>query len=282
MTGFGVSSMVGELRRVLVHRPDDAFAEAYADPAHGYLYPVDLGRSRHEHQEFVDTLTALGAGVEYLDGTAGPDLIYTYDPALITSEGAVLLRPGKPSRRAEVPVIEAWLAQAAIPVLGRLETPATADGGDVFWLRPNLVCVGRSLRTNQAGIEQLTELLPGSVEVFEVPTTDGVACVHLMSAISMLADDLALVDPALLPTELAGLLADLAVTVVEIDDSEAATLAANALAVRPNVIVTVAGNPRTRAKLEAEGVSVHPIPGREICLNGTGGPTCLTRPIWRT
>lgn len=280
---FGVRSMVSQLESALVHAPDDAFARAHQDPAHGYLRPVNLQRARHEHDGFVQKLLELGVTVHHLDGDpAGPDLIYPYDPALVTTSGAILLRPGKPARRGEVPVMEAWFDQAGIPICGRIEPPGTADGGDVFWLRPDLICVGRSLRTNEAGIEQLRGVLPGRVEVFDVPVAGGPAqCVHLMSAISMISDALAVVDPPLLPAGLYALLRELDVDLVEIPPHESASLAANALAVRPGVVVTVAGNPETHHKLEQMDVEVHPVPGSEICINGTGGPTCLTRPIRR-
>jgi N-dimethylarginine dimethylaminohydrolase len=152
----------------------------------------------------------------------------------------------------------------------------------VFWLRPDLVCVGRSLRTNQAGIDQLIELLEGEVRVFDLPYDRGPdECLHLMSVISPVADDLALVELGRLPAGLHSLLADLGVHMVSVDQDEVATLGCNVLPVSPGVVVMAEGNPVTRRRLEQEGVEVHVFVGDEICVNGSGGPTCLTRPLLR-
>ncbi len=281
---FGVGSMVAPLASALVHAPDGDFARAFENPAFGFVRPVDFDRAWREHDAFVETLCSLGVTVHHLDGNGtGPDLIYTYDPTLVTGEGVVLLRPGKASRRQEVAVHQDWFDDAGIPIRGRIEAPGTVDGGDVFWLQEDLICVGRSLRTNQAGIDQLRGLVPERIAVFDVPVAGGPAqCLHLMSAISMIAENLAVIDVPLLPSGLYSLLHELGYKLVEIPAEESASLAANVLAVRPGVVVAVDGNPRTRRLLERLGVEVHPTAGQEICINGSGGPTCLTRPILRT
>ena len=103
--------------------------------------------------------------------------------------------------------------------------------------------------------------------------------IHLLSVISPVADDLAVVYLPLLPVGLWALLRDLGIRLVEVPDEEFPTLGCNVLAVRPGVVIVADGNPRTRAALEAAGCEVHAYPAREIGINGSGGPTCLTRPI---
>ena len=151
-----------------------------------------------------------------------------------------------------------------------------------MWLRHNLIAAGRSLRTNQAGIDQLARLVDADVSVFDVPVGGGPdECLHLMSAISMLADDLAVVESPLLPSGLYTMLLELGVTLIDIPPAEAANLAANVLVVRPGVVIVIDNSPITRAAMERRGVEVHSFTGVEIAINGSGGPTCLTRPLHR-
>ena len=280
---FGAQSMTADLREVLVARPGEAFGRAFDDPAHGFLRPVDLERARREHEGLVATLDELGARVEILDAeTEDPDLVYTFDPLLISNRGAIPLRPGKPNRANEPRVLEAWTTAAGIPTAGRIEAPGSLEGGDTFWLRPDLLCIGRTLRTNDAGARQLAEIVGGEVRIFDVPYWRGPSeLVHLLSVISPVADDLAVVFLPLLPVGLWELLDKLGVRRVEVPEEEYRSLGCNVLAVRPGVVIVADGNPVTRRGLEAAGCEVHAIPLGEIGENGSGGPTCLTRPILR-
>jgi dimethylargininase len=280
---FGAQSMSAPLLEVLVKRPGAAFGAAFDDPAHGYFHPVDLDLAQREHDAFAATLARLGAKVHVLDrDTASPDLVYTFDPLLVTDRGAIPLRPGKPNRAEEPAVLEAWTTAAWIPTIGRIEAPGTVEGGDTLWLRPDLFCIGRTLRTNDAGARQLAELVGGDVRVFDVPYWHGPAeLVHLMSVISPIADDLAVVFLPLLPVGLWALLGELGIRLIEVPEEEFPTLGCNVLAVRPGVVILAEGNPRTAAALAAAGCEVHTYPATEIGLNGSGGPTCMTRPILR-
>lgn len=279
---FGLASMTAPLRSVLVKRPDAAFGAAFDDPAHGFLRPVDLPAAQAEHDAFTALLARLGVEVHALDAALGPDLVYTYDPALITRRGAILLRSGKPTRAGEEEAVGAWLAARGVPILGRIAAPGAVDGGDVFWLDERTVCVGRSLRTNQAGIDALAALLDEAVLSFDLPYGDGPdACLHLLSVISPVAPDLAVVDRRRLPAGLYRLLEARGIGLIDVPDDEIDTLGCNVLAIRPGLAVGVEGNPVTRARLEARGVEVHTFPGAHLCWNGSGGPTCLTRPLRR-
>ncbi len=280
---FGAQSMSAPLIDVLVKRPGPAFGAAFDDPAHGFLHPVDLDLARRQHDAFVDVLTGLGPTVHVLeDETDDPDLVYTFDPMLVTDRGAVPLRPGKANRAGEPAILEAWMGEAGIPTAGRIEAPGTVEGGDTLWLRPDLFCIGRTLRTNDEGARQLAAIVGGDVRIFDVPYWRGPAeLIHLMSVISPVADDLAVVYLPLLPVGLWALLGELGIRMVEVPDEEFPTLGCNVLAVRPGVVILAEGNPRTSAALAAAGCEVHTYPATEIGINGSGGPTCMTRPILR-
>jgi len=278
---WGAQSMTAPLREVLVHRPGAAFGAAFDDPAHGFLHPVDLAVAQREHDAFVDLLARLGVRVQFLEAEADtPDLLYTFDPLLIADRGAIPLRPGKLTRLDEPALLEAWTSAAGIPTLGRVEAPGTIEGGDTFWLRPDLLCIGRSLRTNDDGAQQLAALVGGDVRVFDVPSR-GSELVHLLSVISPVTDDLAVIYPPLLPPDLRQLLGELGIDTIPVPDDEYSTLACNVLAVRPGVLIMADGNPLTHRALEAAGCEVHTYPATEIGINGSGGPTCMTRPILR-
>jgi N-dimethylarginine dimethylaminohydrolase len=280
---FGAQSMTAPLRDVLVKRPGPAFGRAFDDPHHGFLHPVDLAVAQREHDAFVELLAGLGPTVHELGAeTASPDLVYQFDPLLVADRGAIPLRAGKPNRRGEELVIESWLNAMGIPTLGRIEAPGTIEGGDTFWLRPDLLCIGRTLRTNDAGAHQLAAMVGGDVRVFDLPYWRGPAeLVHLLSVISPVADDLAVAYLPLLPVTLWQLLADLAIRIIPVTDAEFQTLGCNVLAVRPGVVILAEGNPATAAALAAAGCEVREYAATEIGLNGSGGPTCLTRPLWR-
>ena len=275
--------MTAPLREALVKAPGPAFGRAFEDPAHGFLHPVDLDVAMREHEAFVDLLSSLGTTLHLLDEeVASPDLVYTFDPLLITDRGAIPLRPGKPNRRMEVEPIEAWTRAHGIPTLGHIEAPGTIEGGDTIWLRPDLFVIGRTMRTNQAGADQLAALVGGEVRTFDVPYWRGTSdLVHLMSVIHPIADDLAVVVLPLLPAGLWQLLQDMGYRLIEVDPDEADTCGNNVLVVRPGVVIIAAGNPKIAAALAAAGVEVHTYPAREIGVNGSGGPTCMTRPILR-
>jgi dimethylargininase len=286
---FGAQSMTAPLLEVLVKRPGPAFGAAFDVPAHGFLHACDLAIAQREHDRFTELLASLGPRVHVLEPAAGipdleasPDLVYTFDPLLVTDHGAIPLRPGKPNRAAEPAAIEAWTLAAGIPTAGRIEAPGTIEGGDTFWLRPDLFCIGRTLRTNTEGVRQLAALVGGDVRVFDVPYWRGpTELIHLLSVISPIADDLAVVFLPLLPVGLWELLNELGIRMIEVPEEEFPTLGCNVLAIRPGVLIAAEGNPRTAAALAAIGCEVHTYAATEIGVNGSGGPTCMTRPILR-
>jgi N-dimethylarginine dimethylaminohydrolase len=278
---FGVRSMAAPLRRVLVRRP--AVAGDFA--AASWRTP-DPGLLARQHDAFAALLAGLGCAVDIapaLDDMV--DATYVRDPGLMTGTGAVLFQMAKPARMAEPEHLGAALEAVGVPVTARLSGQARADGGDFIWLDEHTVLAGRSYRTNAEALAQLAAILAGqgvALEQVDLPHDRGPGSVlHLMSLISPVADDLAVVYPPLAPVRLMQTLADRGVTVIPVDDAEYHSMGCNVLAIAPGRVVMVDGNPRTRAALEAAGCEVHVYDGSEISLKGDGGPTCLTAPTWR-
>lgn len=283
MVPFGAQSMTAPLQHVLVKKPGGAFRVAHGKPDVGFRRPVAMNAALREFAAFVGLLESLGVEVHELGReNKSADLVYQFDPSLVTTRGAILLRSGKPSRRGEELLQAEWFEEHEIPVVGSIEEPGTVDGGDVFWLKEGVVCVGRSLRTNRSGIRQLSDLVDGEVHVFDLPYDNGPAeCLHLLSVVSPILDDLAVVESKRLPVGLFELLVDNGVRMLGIADHEVDTLGCNILVIRPGVVVMLEGNDETARALESLGIAVHQFSGNEICLNGNGGPTCLTRPVFR-
>jgi dimethylargininase len=275
--------MIAQLQRVLVRppRPEDAaFWRAY-----GWRAEPDPVRMAEEHEAFQALLVEGGAEVVVAETPHGPDpdSIYVYDPAIVADSGAILLRPGKDGRRGEPDAMAADLVEAGVPIAGRLHAPGLAEGGDTVWLDERTLLVGRGYRTNAAGIRTLAALLPG-VEVleFDLPHYHGAGEVmHLMSLLSPLDVDLAVVYLPLMPVSLVELLQERGIELVEAPDEEFATMGPNVLALAPRVALALEGNDETRRRMERAGVDVQVYRGDHISRLGDGGPTCLTRPLLR-
>jgi len=283
---YGSQSMVAPLRRVLVQRPDEAFGDA--DPAiWHYTARPDLAAAQREHDVLTGILRA--AGAEVVDHAepqpARADAIYVFDPALVTDRGAVLLRMGKELRRGEEAAMGERFAALGITVLGALHGDATAEGGDLLWLDHDTLTVGQGFRTNAEGLRQLREILEGigvAVVPVELPYFTGpAACLHLLSLISLVDHDLAVVYPPLLAVPFWNLLQARGFRIVEVPEEEFATQGPNVLALAPRKALMLEGNPVTRRRLEEAGCEVLTYRGREISLKAEGGPTCLTRPLFR-
>jgi dimethylargininase len=238
-----------------------------------------------EHEAFRALLVDAGAEVivAATPHSLDPDAIYVYDPALVTDDGAVMLRPGKEGRRGEVEVMAADFVEAGVPIAGRLDAPAMAEGGDTLWLDERTLLVGRGYRTNDEGVRQLAEAMPGvEVVAFDLPHLRGAGEVlHLMSLLSPIDVDLAVAYPPLMPVRLMELLAERDTELVEVPEEEFETMGPNVLALAPRVALALEGNDETRRRMEKAGVEVRVFSGDEISRKGDGGPTCLTRPLLR-
>lgn len=283
--------MYGTLRRVLLKRPRDAFRDAASVESQwrdlAFTGPPDLERAEREFDGFLRMLQEAGVEPLFLpaDEGTGLDSLYTHDPVLVGPRGAIALRMGKPARRNEPAAAARFLESLGLPLVGAVSGEGAVEGGDVAWIAERTVAVGDGYRTNAEGIRQLRAILGDSVdEVFAVPLPHWNGpreCLHLLSLLSPLDRDLLVVYARLLPVPFLRLLRDHGFALVEVPDDEFDTLGPNVLALGPRRCLVVEGSPRTRARLERAGVEVASFPGEEICLKGSGGPTCLTRPILR-
>jgi len=293
--------MVGALQRVLVCSPQTA---GWNDPQRvsawrdlGFHHAPDFDQAQSQHNALVAELKS--AGAEVLDLPPGEslslDAVYTHDASLATDFGLILMRPGKPNRVPEAEHQGSSCAAQGIPTFAAISAPGATEAGDILWLNsktlnsktldPKILLIGHGYRTNAAGIQQMRTLLaPKGIEVLSAPLPYGPgpsACLHLMSLISLLDDHTALVDLPWLAVETVELLKSRGFRFVEIDESERDTLACNVLALGENRLLAIEENRNTNARLRAAGFDVRTFPGSEICINGSGGPTCLTRPILR-
>ena len=278
---YGVTSMVAPLKRVAVRPPSPRgdYSKAH------WAQPLDLDLLATQHADFVALLTSLGVGVEILHPVDDmPDAIFTYDPAFVVPSGVIEFQGAKEVRAGEPPLLAAELEGLGVPLVGRLTGAATADGGDMFWLDNTTLAIGRSYRTNQAAVDQIRAMVSAdgiNVEVFDLPHDQGPEyCLHLMSVVSPIRDDLAVVFERLAPVALLQALAVRGIETISVPDEDYESLGCNVLTVAPGVVVIAEGNEATATLLRNHGVTVHTYQASEI-NKGEGGPTCLTRPIHR-
>ena len=277
---------VGRLTRVVLKHARDAFVGQ--ETCNGqwrdlnYAAAPDYARAVAEYDRFAELVASGGATVEWLPRNEGTtlDSIYVRDASVPTPRGLVLCSMGKRQRVSEPPAHGDVLQ----PLAGAIAGPGRLEGGDLIWLDDRTVVVGRGYRTNDAGIRQLGEIIGGRVDVIVVPLPHWRGegdVMHLMSLISPVDRDLAVVYSRLMPVPFRELLIGRGIALVEVPDEEFETMGGNVLALAPRRCLILRGNPRTRAALERAGAEVLEYDGTEISVKGAGGPTCLTRPLAR-
>ena len=283
---YGSQSMVEPLRKVLVKRPDEAFA--VDDPAKWhYADRPSLEIAQQEHDALVAILRQAGAEVLYHDEFQPDraDAIFVHDPAIVADGGAVILSMGKALRRGEEAAISRRLEELGVPVYYTLHGEARAEGGDLLWVDHDTLAVGQGFRTNAEGLRQLKEALERlgvTIIPVQLPYHRGSdACLHLMSVISLVDHEVAVVYPPLMPVPFWQHLKDRGFRLIEVPDEEFETMGPNVLALAPGKCLMLEGNPITRQRLEEAGCQVLTYKGNEISIKAEGGPTCLTRPILR-
>ena len=283
--------MSGELLRVMVCPPGnagwDVSEKAAAWRELGFQHPPDFAAAQRQHEILCRLLSEGGAEVVCLPPAESLtlDAVYAHDASLATDYGLVLMNPGKKGRGAEAQAHANFCGQAGIPVFGEIRLPGTSECGDMVWLDSKTLLIGDGYRTNKAGIEQMRALLASkNVEVLSAPLPYGpgpAACLHLMSLMSMLDEQTILVDLPWLAVETVELLKARGFRLIEIEYLERETLACNVLALGRKRLIAVEENVKTNQRMRDAGFEVHTFPGSEICINGAGGPTCLTRPLLR-
>jgi N-dimethylarginine dimethylaminohydrolase len=273
-------STTAPLRRALLSEPAPGDFEAA-----GWLGVPELERLRGQHAAFAELLSGLGVDVTVLPASDGlVDSCFAYDPVLVTERGVIELRMAKTARVDEPARLVSALGGLGLPLAGRLDDGAVADAGDMFWLDERALAVARGYRTNGAAHDQLAAILAeegAMVERFDLPHHRGPEhLLHLLSVISPIAEDLALVFEPLCPVPLLEALDERGIRRLPCDPEELEQQGCNVLAVRPGVVVMADTAPRSRQILERAGCEVHVYEASEINL-GEGGPTCLTQPVLR-
>ena len=284
-------SEYGRLASVLVKHAREAFINDTTIQSQwtrlNFSAPPDLPRALNEYDRFIELIATSGCELVWLTADANTtlDSIYTRDATIVSDRGVILCNMGKASRASEPAAQERELRALARPIMGSIAAPGCIEGGDVIWLDRRTVAVGLGKRTNAAGIDQLKTLLRDSIDdliVVPLPDYPGQHDVmHLMSLISPVDRDLAVVYSRLLPHAFRQTLQQRGYTFVEVPDEEFETMGCNVLALGPRECVMLNGNTKTRAALEKAGARVRVYDGSEISLKGGGGPTCLTRPLTR-
>jgi len=289
---YGCSSEVGEIKSLLLKHPREAFIkqenidEQWMDL--NYLGRPGLDKAVQEYEDFVALLKTFVPEIYYLpqNENTGLDSVYVHDPVMITERGAILSQMGKGARKGEPSAAGEFLSDLKIPILGAITDPGKLEGGDVVQFDGQILAVGQGYRTNTEGIRQLREMTKDFITEFVVvplPHWNGPQDVlHLMSFISPVDQDCALAYSRLMPVPFREWLIQRGITLIEVPDVEFETMACNVLAVAPGTCIMLAGNPRTKQLLEENGVEVWEYSGDEISRKGAGGPTCLTRPLYRS
>jgi N-dimethylarginine dimethylaminohydrolase len=289
---FNGHSMVARLKRVLVCSPRaagwDQLSNANRWRELGFLHPPDFVNAQAQHDELCRRLEATGAEVLHLPAASdlSLDAVYTHDPSLMSDQGLIGLCLGKPNRIPEAQRHLEFCRRLGIPALHQIQPPGKTEAGDMVWLDSTTLLIGQGYRTNAAGIAQMRALLqPHSVEVLSAPLPYGPgpsACLHLMSLMSLLDEHTALVDLPWLAVETVELVQSRGYRFIEIEYSERERLACNVLSLGDKRLIALEENQETNHKLRQAGFDVETFPGSELCVNGGGGPTCLTRPLLRT
>ena len=284
-------SEVDRLTRVLVKHPREAFVDAGTIAAQwthlNFAAAPSLPNAIDEYEAFLEIIRAAGARIDFLprDEQTNLDSLYARDASVVCARGVILCRMGKRLRADEPSAQEATFRRLGIPVVGRIAGPGCLEGGDVVWLDDRTVAVGRGYRTNDEGVRQFRALLADSIDeliVVPLPHWRGPGDVlHLMSLISPVDDNLAVVYSPLLSVAFRERLIERGYALLEVPDGEFDSMGTNVLALAPRQCLMLAGNPRTRAALERAGAQVTEYKGNEISVKGAGGPTCLTRPLAR-
>lgn len=287
---FGSFNMWGPLKKVAVRSPEAAFVSDGKIDAEwkqlNYHARPNLAKAKAEFSHFDRILAASGAEVIRLPAGDGLsiDSLYAHDALIVTPQGLVRPLMGKPTRRGEPIINGAYLEKMGFPIAGEIAEPGLLEGGDLVWIDRNTLLAGIGYRTNLEGVRQLGKIAGPDVEViwFDMPHYKGRPDVfHLMSCLSPVAKDMAVVYLPLMAGRLVEFLEGRGISFIEVPDAEFPTMGCNVLALGPRHAMMVEGNPETERRMRAAGVKVELIKGAEICRKGEGGPTCMTRPLVR-
>ncbi|GBF31244.1 N(G),N(G)-dimethylarginine dimethylaminohydrolase [bacterium MnTg04] len=279
----------GAIDTLLMRHPREAFAsQARIDrqwQALNYHAAPNFKAACREFDALLELLAPRVNKIELLPADGGSiDSLYLRDSSVVCDEGSILCRMGKQSRAGEPPAVASWLSENGHAVAGRIIDDGLLEGGDLIWLDERTVAIGQGYRSNSQGLEQFSRFAGNDVDVIAAPLphwNGPTEVLHLMSVISPLDKDLALVHSPLMPVVFREYLLSRDIRLLEVPAAEYPELACNVLAIGPRLCLMVSGNTQTRVLLEQAGCEVLVFSGDDICRKGEGGPTCLTRPLRR-
>lgn len=288
---YGCQSMTNRIKKIVIKHPKDVFiSEEHLEKnweKYGFLEKPNYNCVLEEFDVFKDIIHEHVEKVLYLEksNNVGLDSIYTHDSLKVTKKGAIYFNTGKKLRQNEGFEMEKLLHLNGVPTLGRIEKPGLMEGGDVVWLNDDTVLIGRGYRTNDEGIRQFKEITKEIIKniiIIPMPHGEGEdSCLHLMSIISLINPKLAVVYSKFMPVFLRELLLEQGIKLLEVDDDEYDYLGSNVLALDNKKCLMISGNPKMKALLIESGCEVYTYFGHNLSYFGTGGPTCLTCPIYR-
>ena len=283
--------MVNKVTRVLLKHPKDAFqSQNKCDKesrALNYSNPPNFNLDVVQYDSFVKLIESFGSETYYLPDNKNTtlDSIYTHDPFTMVNDGLIVCNMGKVNRSTETGCAEKFFQSINIPVIRKVEGQSTLEGGDIVWINEHTVAIREGYRSNEEGVRQFKKILGNRAKKIisvALPHWNGPRdCLHLMSNLSPIDNNLFLVFSKLLPVPFIKYLIESNIKLIEVPDEEYYSMGCNVLAMEKRRVIMLEGNPITQKKLEAEGVEVKTYNGSEISLKGAGGPTCLTRPLLR-
>jgi len=283
--------MVDPLRRVIMKSPVTAWKDTnnvkkYWKDLH-FISQPKFDKAVFQYNQLTSLIESFGTEILMLpkNDETNLDSIYTHDAGIATSEGMIICNMGKEIRKNEPMALKNFLIENNLPIIGEIKDPAIIEGGDIIWINERTVAVGEGYRTNKKGIQQLRDILGNQVDdIIPVPLPHWLGpenCLHLMSNVSPVDHNLFLIYPKLLPVKFIKFLKSQNIKLIKVPDKEYESMACNVLPLAPKKCIMMSGNPITKTLLESNNVEVFTYDGSEISLKGAGGPTCLTRPIYR-
>ena len=283
--------MVDPLRRVIMKSPVTAWkntnnVKKYWKDLH-FISQPKFDKAVLQYNQLISLIESFGTEILMLpkNDETNLDSIYTHDAGIATSEGIIICNMGKEVRKNEPKALKNYLLENNIPIVGEIKDPGIIEGGDIIWINERTVAVGEGYRTNKKGIQQLRDILGNQVDdIISVPLPHWLGpenCLHLMSNVSPIDHNLFLIYPKLLPVKFIKFLKSLNIKLIKVPDKEYESMACNVLPLAPKKCIMLSGNPITKTLLESNNVEVFTYDGSEVSLKGAGGPTCLTRPIYR-
>lgn len=297
---WGVYDAVGQIDKILVHRPGaeiGRLVDADYDQEAGALIikdeydrvisyckgvePPNLSLMQKQHDELTAALKSEGVEVLFLDNLSEmvwTNRLFTRDVAFITPKGAILSRLSSYFRQGEIPIIQQTLSNLGVPILGAIQGEGIAEGGSFIILDEKTAIIGRSVRVNQQGIEQLRYLLSlQEIELFVVDIP--INKIHLDEIFLMVDKRKALVDISVVPHWFVCMLQNKGIGIIELNPLDP-PLTNNCLAVAPGVVIFPASGKNTVKNLLKNGLRVLEVDVSEINKMG-GGIHCATLPLIR-